>query len=254
MFSEGDLLGLAGVYIYVAIIVVLAAKLKFIRTAKVHRKFVHIMVGNIVFIWWVFDSNYVMAFLAAAPFIPLLLLASPYSHFSKLKGSFLGRTTGESHDLGLVYYAISWTILAFFFFDLRLIASIAIVSMAYGDGMGGLIGKRFGKHQLLGRKTLEGTMAVFVATLLSTLVVIAFYQWIDAQGLMQTNIEPLGLQVAIISAITVATFVAVVELLTPGAFDNLVIPLGTAVLLYFLWTPYLNDSITSVAMTMTGLG
>lgn len=235
MFSEGDLIGLAGVYIYVAIIVILAAKLKFIRTAKLHRKFVHIMIGNIVFIWWVFDSNYVMAFLAAAPFIPLLLLASPYSHFSKLKDSFLGRTTEESHDLGLVYYAISWTILAFFFFDLRLIASVAIVAMAYGDGMGGLIGKRFGKHKILGPKTLEGTLAVFFATLVTSTVVILFYQWLDVQGLLYTNLPIVGLGMVLVYALIVAIFVAVVELLTPGAFDNLVIPLGTALLLFLIW-------------------
>jgi len=235
MVSEGDFIGLAGVYIYVAIIVILASKLDFIRTAKVHRKFVHIMIGNIVFIWWVFDSNYIMAFLAAAPFIPLLLLASPYSHFSKLKGSFLGKTTEESHDLGLVYYAISWTILAFFFFDLRLIASVAIVAMAYGDGMGGLIGKRFGRRKIHGPKTLEGTVAVFCATLVASIVVISFYQWLDAQGLLYSELPIVGIGMVLVYALIVAAFVAVVELLTPGAFDNLVIPLGTAVLLYLIW-------------------
>jgi dolichol kinase len=253
MFSEGDLIGLAGVYIYVGIIVILASKLKFVRNAKVHRKFVHIMVGNIVFIWWVFDSNYVMAFLAAAPFIPLLLLASPYSHFSKMKDSFLGKTTEESHDLGLVYYAISWTILAFFFFDLRLIASIAIVSMAYGDGMGGLIGKRFGKHRIHGPKTLEGTLAVFFATLLASAVVILFYQWLDVQGLMETNLPLLGLGMVLAYALIVAAFVAVVELLTPGAFDNLVIPLGTALLLYLIWAVPSGYIYPSPFMAMPGV-
>jgi len=235
MFSEGDLIGLAGVYIYVGIVIILAAKLQFLRRAKAHRKFVHIMVGNVVFIWWVFDSNYVMALLAAAPFIVLLLLASPYSHFEKLKGSFLGQTTGESHDLGLVYYAISWTVLAFFMFDLRLIASIAIVAMAYGDGMGGLIGKRFGKRRIYGQKTLEGTLAVFVATMVATIVVILFYQWLDAQGLFSTNLPIIGPGMILAYALTVGAFVAVAELLTPGAYDNLVIPLGTALLLYFIW-------------------
>ncbi|MEM0449479.1 MAG: hypothetical protein QW520_06635 [Methanomassiliicoccales archaeon] len=243
MFSDGDLLGLAGVYVYVAIIVLMASKLKFIRNAKVHRKFVHIMVGNIVFIWWVFDSNYVMAFLAAAPFIPLLLLASPYSNISKLKDSFLGRTSGESHDLGLVYYAISWTILAFFLFDLRLIASIAIVSMAYGDGMGGLVGRKIGKKRLLGSKTIEGTTAVFIATLVSMLIVIYFYQFLNDQGIFVSNVSNLNFEAALLSSITVALFVSVVELLTPGAIDNLVIPLGTSILLFLIWEPYITEGL-----------
>jgi len=249
MFSEGDLIGLAGVYIYVAIVVIIAAKWKLIHNAKAHRKFVHIMVGNIVFIWWIFDSNYVMAFLAAAPFIPLLLLTSPYSHFSRLKGSFLGKTTEESHDLGLVYYAISWTILALFLFDERMIASIAIVSMAYGDGMGGLIGKRYGKRKIFGGpKTLEGTLAVLFATIIATFVVIQFYQFLAAEDLLIVPFVSTG--TAILVSLLVGVFVAVVELLTPGAYDNLVIPLGTAALLVLLAIVYSDWTTGSIVLSL----
>jgi len=229
MFTQGDIVGLVAVYAYVGLVIVLAAKLKIVRSAKMHRKFVHIMVGNIVFIWWVFDSSYVMALLAAAPFIPLLILASPYSPVKKIRDSFIGQTTGESHDLGLVYYAIAWTALAFFLFDERLIASIAIVSMSYGDGMGGLIGKRFGKKKICGPKTLEGTTAVFVATTLATFVVFVFYGWLNAQHLI--IVPEFSLAAAGLFSLLIGAFVAVVELLTPGQYDNLVIPFGTAGLL-----------------------
>lgn len=247
MFSEGDIIGLVAVYTYVAIVVVIAAKWKAIRNAKMHRKFVHIMVGNIVFLWWVFDSRYVMAFLAAAPFILLLLLASPYSHFGKLKDSFLGQTAGESHDLGLVYYAISWTILAFFLFDYRLIASIAIVAMAYGDGLGGLIGKRYGKHRINGPKTLEGTLAVFAGTVIATFVVIQFYQWLNYQGLLA--VPQISMATSIVVALLIGAFVATVEQITPGQYDNLVIPLGTAGLLLLLAFVYddWNTTVDTVA-------
>jgi phytol kinase len=226
MFTDGDLVGLAGVYLYVGLVILLAAKWKLIRNAKMHRKFIHIMVGNIVFIWWVFDSSYVMAFLAAAPFIPLLILASPHSSVKKLKQSFIGTATGEGHDYGLVYYAISWTFLAFFLFDHRMIASIAIVSMAYGDGMGGLIGKRFGKHRILGMKTLEGTVAVFLATAISSLTVILFYQYLSSSGLLFTS--SIVLTAALVMSLVLGGIVAIVELITPGAIDNLVIPMGVA--------------------------
>ncbi len=226
MFTEGDLVGLAGVYIYVGVVILLAAKWRAIRNAKMHRKFIHMMVGNIVFIWWVFDSSYVMAFLAAAPFIPLLLLASPHSSIKRLKQSFIGTATGEGHDYGLVYYAISWTLLAFLLFDHRMIASIAIVAMAYGDGMGGLIGKRFGKHRILGNKTLEGTLAVFLETTVGSLAVILFYQNLSAMGLLFTPEVLLG--TALLMSLVLGCIVAVVELITPGAIDNLVIPMCVA--------------------------
>ncbi|MGD1060770.1 MAG: phosphatidate cytidylyltransferase [Methanomassiliicoccales archaeon] len=232
MLGQGDVVGLLGVYAYVAFVILLASKLPFVKRSGAQRKFVHIMVGNIVLIWWVFDSAYVMAFLAAAPFIPLLLLASSRSPVKKVRDSFIGKTTGESHDLGLVYYAISWTLLAFFLFDNRLVASIAIVGMSYGDGIGGLVGRAYGKKRLLGKKTLEGTLAVLFATAAATAAVIAFYGFLTSAGLYSgSNIQPL---IAIVLSMLVGLFVSVVELLTPGQYDNLTIPIGTALLLVLL--------------------
>jgi len=123
-------------------------------------------------------------------------------------------------------------LLAFFLFDHRLVASIAIVAMSYGDGMGGLIGRRYGKRKLNGPKTLEGTLAVFFATMVATFVVIHFYQFLDSQMLLHTPF--IGLASAAIFSVLIGAFVAVVELLTPGQYDNLVIPLGTASLLIFI--------------------
>ena len=72
----GDALGLILVYAYVGIMVVITTKWGFLKKRSFHRKFIHIMIGNIAIFWWVFDTNYIMALLAAAPFIPLLLLSS----------------------------------------------------------------------------------------------------------------------------------------------------------------------------------
>ncbi|MDD1768862.1 MAG: SEC59/DGK1/VTE5 family protein [Methanomassiliicoccales archaeon] len=229
MVSSGDLAGLASVYGYVILILLISAFVKRRRIGGIHRKVIHILIGNIVLFWWMFDSPYIMAFLAAAPFIPLLLLVSPISPVRKLRTSFLGETTGESHGLGLVYYAISWTILAFFLFDDRMVASIAIVAMSYGDGFGGLIGKRYGKRRILREKTLEGTTAVFTATLVATMAVIVFYQFLAASGTFGTfMLDPIS---ALGVAVLTGVFVALVELVTPGEYDNLTIPLLTAGLL-----------------------
>ncbi|MDD1767967.1 MAG: SEC59/DGK1/VTE5 family protein [Methanomassiliicoccales archaeon] len=226
MACVGDLTGLASVYGYVILVVLISFAMKRKRIEGIQRKIIHILIGNIVLFWWMFDSPYVMAFLAAAPFIPLLLLFSPLSPVHRLRTSFLGQTTGESHGLGLVYYAISWTILAFFLFDYRMVASIAIVAMSYGDGFGGLIGKRYGKRKILREKTLEGTTAVFTATFIATIAVMSFYQFLASTGTFGTfalnPVSALG-----IAAFT-GLFVAFVELVTPGEYDNLVIPLLTA--------------------------
>lgn len=227
MVSSGDVIGLVLVYAYVSLVVVIAilAKRRW-PGGSGFRKVIHIMVGNIVLFWWVFDSRYIMSFLAAAPFIFLLLLMTPRSPVHKLDNSFLKMASTEGHDYGLVFYAVSWTILALVLFDDRLVASIAIVAMSYGDGIGGLVGRRYGKRKLYKDKSCVGTTAVALGTFLATLAVIALYIWLSApmpelNVYQYTALEALGL------ASLVGVFVAAVELFSPGEYDNLIVPFLT---------------------------
>jgi phytol kinase len=228
MVSTGDIIGLVLVYAYVAVVVVIAtlAKRKW-PGGSGFRKVIHILVGNIVFFWWVFDSRYVMAFLAAAPFILFLLLMTPHSPFHKLDNAFLKMASAEGHGYGLVFYAISWTILALVLFDDRLVASIAIVAMSYGDGVGGLIGKRYGKRKLWKNKSYIGTASVALGTFLATLVVIGFYTWLSGT-MPELNVYPFSVLEAVGLSALVGVFVASVELVSPGEYDNLIVPFLTA--------------------------
>jgi dolichol kinase len=63
----------------------------------------------------------------------------------------------------------------------------------------------------------------------ATFVVIQFYLFLDYQMLLHTPL--IGLASAALFSVLIGAFVAMVELLTPGQYDNLVIPLGTAALL-----------------------
>jgi dolichol kinase len=175
--------------------------------------------------------------LAAAPFIPLLLLFSRYGDqkdvpakglAAGLKGSILTTASHDGHKLGLVYYAISWTILAFFAFHDLVIASVAIVCMAYGDGMGGLIGKTYGKRKIHGNKTLEGTTAVFICATLAIFLILNFYNLLFTADLYGTR--SISLPLTLMLALGLGAYVSVVELYTPGEYDNLVIPLTTALI------------------------
>jgi len=233
----GDALGLVLVYAYVGVMVVITERSRFLRDHSFHRKFIHVMIGNIALFWWVFETNYVMSLLAAAPFVPLLFVFSKYGgrrerNDSKLveglKGSILSTASHDGHKLGLVYYAISWTILAFFAFNDLVIASVGIVCMAYGDGMGGLVGKTFGKRKIHGNKTLEGTLAVFLFAALAIFLIINYYNLLFDAGLYGTRTVPMA--ISALAALGLGAYVAVVELYTPGEYDNLVIPLSTALI------------------------
>lgn len=224
MITQGDLLGLAGVYGYVSCVLVLAWALK--NRVRNRRKIVHILTGGIVFFWWTFDSRAVMAGLAAFPFVIILLLATPRSPVKFLRTSPLGARSSEGHPYGLVLYAVSWTTVAYLLFDDLFAASVAIAAMSFGDGMGELVGRRYGKHSYMHNRTLEGSASVFFATAFSVLVLSWFYFDLIAYSFGEPP------KILSLFAVVVGMFVTVLEALTPGPIDNLVLPLVVAGLLH----------------------
>ncbi|MCK4825087.1 phosphatidate cytidylyltransferase, partial [bacterium] len=139
---QNDFAGVALVYIYVAILLLITEKILDKYPAE-SRKILHIMTGNIAFLLPIFQTREIMAFLAAGPFILFTFLMSPYSPIKSIKG----KTSEAGHGMGLVYYAIAWTVLAYLFFDYKEIIAIGILVMSYGDGFASLLGVRFGKRK-----------------------------------------------------------------------------------------------------------
>ncbi len=215
--TEGDILGLVGVYGYIAVVVLVTRIAG--RRIDNPRKVLHILTGGIVFFWWSFDTKEVMAGLGALPFVFLLLLATPRSPVRMLREGLLGSRTDEGHRYGLVLYAISWTIIAYFMADRMFAASIAIAAMSFGDGMGEFVGRRFGRRRYLGNKTVEGSLAVLVTMIASVLVIQWFYfEVIGVPGTPPDMMLPF--------AVALSAFVMCVEAVAPGEIDNLVIPLA----------------------------
>lgn len=213
--TPNDILGLVFVYGYVIILLIISEKFlgKYVNFS---RKFLHIMVGNVLFILPIFDTWWVMSLLAAAPFIVLTFLMSPYSPIKSIRN----RMSESGHGLGLVYYSISWTVMALLFFNQPWIIAIGIAAMSYGDGMASLIGMKYGKrkYNLTGDvKSFEGSAAMFLV-LLVTLVIVLFYY--------QVNIN--------LSVIVAVALVAtILEGITPKGLDNISASLG-AVATYLL--------------------
>ena len=198
-----DVIGLLLVYAYVAILILISEKI-LKSYPNLSRKFLHIMVGNILFILPLFTSREVITFLAAAPFILLTFLISPYSPL-KIKN----KVSASGHGFGLVYYAISWTILAFFFYNQPWIIAVGIAAMSYGDGMAALVGERFGKtkYNISGdTKSLEGSLAMFFVLIVSLGIVLAYYHTLPSSYLV---------------IVAVALVATVFEGITPKGLDNL---------------------------------
>lgn len=189
------------------------------------RKLVHIGIGNFVFVWWAFTEQWIMLAFFALPFAAILFLAMFEGNpVSRSKLGELSRDKG--HRTGLFFYVISITVLILFSFDHWVAASTGIVAMTYGDGFGSVIGKRFGRHRTVNGKSLEGSVGVFVATAAMTFVVLGVYSFLTIQGYASydcTPSIPFWILPFVIGAIT-----SVVEMLCPGEYDNILIPLLTA--------------------------
>lgn len=210
---SGDVTGVIAVYAYVAILLFLSEKvLK--SHPLISRKFLHIMVGNIFFILPLFEHAWVMSFVAAAPFILLTFLVSPYSPLK-----IVSETSAAGHGMGLVYYSISWTVLAYAFFDRPEIIAIGIVAMSYGDGFASLIGTKLGerKYNILGdEKSIEGSIGMFVITLLVSLVALYYY----------------GIRINVFVIVVISFVATLVEGITPKGLDNLTVSFSAALLYY----------------------
>lgn len=213
-----DIVGVLFVYIYVALLLVVTEKV-LRRYPAVSRKILHIMVGNVVFILPMFQTREIMAFLAAAPFIFLTFLISPYS---PVRG--LSKVSKAGHELGLVYYSISWTILAYLFFDQMEIIGVGILAMSYGDGFASLIGARFGRHTyqvFCDKKSIEGSTVMFLVTFGFLVIDLLFYS------------IPLTIYLFVI-LVLVSFLATVVEAVTPRGLDNLTVPLVASFAYWYL--------------------
>lgn len=84
--------------------------------------------------------------------------------------------TEEGHHLGLVFYAISYTFSAFFFFLKPYIVSAGIMPMAYGDAFASIFGEKYGKrkYQLLASKSVAGSFAMFIFSFFSFAISLFF--------------------------------------------------------------------------------
>ena len=224
-------LGLLGsCYLYVAAIILITGKIKDRIPSNLSRKFLHIMIGNFIFIIPFFTLRtfpLCFPFFVASPFIVVTFLFSPLSSVD-LSGKFSGlaKVTGGGHKYGLVFYAISYSALALFFSANSYIIAAGILPMAYGDAAASLAGQKFGLHKynIFGTKSFEGSIAMFAICIAGLLALFPFF----------SCLYPLSSYNWILASLGTAAVATGCEALTPNGFDNLTVPLFSAVVFLLL--------------------
>ena len=216
-------------YAYVLAVIGLSGKIDTILniSRKSARKLLHVMIGNLSFIIPFFTLTIFPA-LVAAPFIVVTFLASPYSPFKTFSERMkdLSDITEEGHQLGLVFYAISYTSLAVLFASKAYIIAAGILPMAYGDAAASLAGQKFGVHKynIFGTKSFEGSIAMFAICIAGLLALFPFF----------SCLYPLSSYKWILASLGTAAVATACEALTPNGFDNLTVPLFSAIVFLLL--------------------
>lgn len=156
-----------------------------------------------------------LAPLAITAAAPLALAAVPWA---AARARPLARfrdavSDGDERFSGLVLYAASFAIFtALARLDRPVPAAAALLALALGDGLGGLVGRRFGRTRFrvpgAKQKSLEGSAAV---ALFAAVAIVVVARWHGAG---------VGAPAVVVAALAAA----VVEAIAPRASDNVLLP------------------------------
>ena len=213
--------GITLLYIVVAAGIMLLARMLFTIPDELFRKILHfILLGAYIPLVFAFETWWMAAAFAASLVVilfPVLLLAEKIPMFSSFVNE---RKKGEfrsSMVLAVGMMAFSVTICWGLFGDKYLVLS-SIYAWGVGDAFAALVGKRFGKHKIKwkladGKKSIEGSVAMFLCALTSVFSVLVVRGGID-------------FVMCAVIAVLAALVCTISEMCTKNGLDTVVCPVS----------------------------
>ena len=194
-------------WIITILVISFLCKRYFPKKEELSRKIVHIGTGPVILLAWLFDVPKNIACFSAFFITIALGLNYQYRLLPSIEDI-------ERKSFGTIAYGISFTLLLLLFWpSYASFISIGILSMAFGDGLAGLIGKSINSPQwsVLGQsKSIAGTFTMGSVVAITTATI--------------SSIDNLAIQpVEIIVISVIATFL---EQISPWGIDNLTVPIG----------------------------
>lgn len=218
--------GITMLYIVVAVAIMLLLR-KLIRIPdELFRKILHfILLGAYIPLVFTFEEWWMSAIFSLS-LIALLFPALFFAEKIPMFSSFVNeRKKGEFKSsmvfaVGMMAFsvAVCWGI-----FGDRYLVLASVYAWGIGDALAALIGKRFGKHKIKwkladGKKSVEGSAAMFICALVSVFTVLLFRGGIDT------------LMCAII-AVLAAFVCTVAEMCTKNGLDTIICPVSAMVVI-----------------------
>lgn len=225
--------------VFIAPCVVILVPLKFFTEvpAFVFRKLMHIVacVSAAIMIlqaesWKAAALTFLLAAVLSYPVLGLLEKTSWYDKLLVQKGrGEVRRSLSLYYMMLAVLTALMWGICG-----KQVLAAAAVLMWGTGDAAAALVGIPFGKHPVkagpsAGKKTWEGSAAMFAVSFLCGAVVLLIIQGRSSALGVLSDIAGPGR--CIFSAGFAAAAAAAAELFSPGEYDNITIPVATGAVL-----------------------
>ncbi len=174
---------------------------------ELSRKIIHIGTGPVILLAWLFDIPKNIACLSASLITAALGVNYKYRLLPTIEDI-------ERKSFGTIAYGSSITLLLLLFWPHYAASiTIGILSMAFGDGFAGLIGRsiKSPKWSILGQtKSLIGTITMGSVVAITTLIISS-----------ANNLSITPLEIIVISILG-----AFLEQISPWGIDNLTVPIG----------------------------
>jgi dolichol kinase len=188
---------------------------------ELFRKILHFILLTSLFVfifafktWW---SSVLACILIIVVAYPILFF---FERFKTYSDTVTERKKGElKSSLILVFLmfaviiTVCWKIL-----DNKLLALPVIYAWGYGDALAALIGTKFGKRKIYKKKSLEGTLAMFITSIIVVSVLLSIINIIRWYGV-------------IITTILTSIAVTIVELYTPNGLDTITCPFTSLIIM-----------------------
>jgi len=186
--------------------------------AETTRKLLHVSVGILV-------ASTPFIFASKIPPILLALIFIGVNFLSVKYHLFKGMEETRRETYGTVFFPIAYLILVLLCWErYQEILVISILVMALADTAAALVGKRYGAHPYhftRERKSVEGTVAMFIVTVL----VVFFSLMVSSKHSIAERLW---------TALVVGVIAMVVESLSSYGSDNLTIPLSVSFVLFLM--------------------